>query len=102
MDNSANVGAYLLEKVRALAPKHACLGNIRGAGLFVAADIVSPRDGKSTDRDKATRVINAMREDGVLISACGTDHNILKIRPPLIFTRENVDFFAEVLDRALA
>jgi 4-aminobutyrate aminotransferase-like enzyme len=42
MDNSANVGAYLLEKVRALAPKHACLGNIRGAGLFVAADIVSP------------------------------------------------------------
>ena len=102
MDNSAKVGAYLLEKVRALVPKHACLGNIRGAGLFVAADIVSPEDGKSSDRDKTTRVVNAMREDGVLISACGADHNILKIRPPLIFTRENVDFFAEVLDRALA
>jgi 4-aminobutyrate aminotransferase-like enzyme len=101
MDNSREVGGYLLEKVEALRSRHECLGHVRGTGLFVAADIVSDRETQATDRARATRVINAMRDNGVLISACGMDHNILKIRPPLVFTRENVDLFVEVLDKAL-
>jgi 4-aminobutyrate aminotransferase-like enzyme len=101
MDNSRDVGAYLLEKVEGLRTRHECLGHVRGAGLFVAADIVTDRESQASDRARATKVVNEMRENGVLISACGMDHNILKIRPPLIFTRENVDLFADVLDKAL-
>jgi 4-aminobutyrate aminotransferase-like enzyme len=101
LDNARDVGAYLLEKVEGLRSRHECLGNVRGAGLFVAADIVTDRESQASDRARATKVVNEMRENGVLISACGMDHNILKIRPPLIFTRENVDLFAEVLDKAL-
>ena len=101
MDNSREVGGYLLEKVEALRSRHECLGHVRGTGLFVAADIVSDRETQATDRTRATRIVNAMRDNGVLISACGMDHNILKIRPPLVFTRENVDLFVEVLDKAL-
>jgi 4-aminobutyrate aminotransferase-like enzyme len=101
MDNSREVGGYLLEKVEALRSRHECLGHVRGTGLFVAADIVSDRETQASDRARATRVVNAMRDNGVLISACGMDHNILKIRPPLVFTRENVDLFVEVLDKAL-
>lgn len=102
MDNARDVGAYLLERVSALRSRHDCLGHVRGAGLFVAADIVSDRETQANDRARTTRVVNAMRDNGVLISACGTDHNILKIRPPLIFSRENVDLFVDVLDEALA
>ena len=101
MDNARDVGAYLLGKVEALRARHDCLGNVRGAGLFVAADIVADRETRASDRDRTTRVVNAMRDNGVLISACGADHNILKIRPPLIFSRENVDLFVDVLDKAL-
>ena len=101
MDNARDVGAYLLGKVEALRARHDCLGNVRGAGLFVAADIVTDRETQASDRDRTTRVVNAMRDNGVLISACGADHNILKIRPPLIFSRENVDLFVDVLDKAL-
>jgi len=101
MDNARDVGAYLLSKVDALRARHDCLGNVRGAGLFVAADIVTDRVTQASDRDRTTRVVNAMRDNGVLISACGADHNILKIRPPLIFSRENVDLFVDVLDKAL-
>lgn len=101
MDNARDVGAYLLSKVDALRARHDCLGNVRGAGLFVAADIVADRETRASDRDRTTRVVNAMRDNGVLISACGADHNILKIRPPLIFSRENVDLFVDVLDKAL-
>ncbi|NOW48535.1 4-aminobutyrate aminotransferase-like enzyme [Novosphingobium sp. SG751A] len=102
MDNAREVGAYLLERVSALRSRHDCLGHVRGAGLFVAADIVSDRETQANDRARTTRIVNAMRDNGVLISACGTDHNILKIRPPLIFSRENVDLFVDVLDEALA
>ncbi|MBB3955752.1 aspartate aminotransferase family protein [Novosphingobium sediminicola] len=102
MDNARDVGAYLLERVSALRSRHDCLGHVRGAGLFVAADIVSDRETQANDRARTTRVVNAMRDNGVLISACGKDHNILKIRPPLIFSRENVDLFVDVLDEALA
>lgn len=101
MDNARDVGAYLLGKVEALRARHDCLGNVRGTGLFVAADIVADRETRASDRDRTTRVVNAMRDNGVLISACGADHNILKIRPPLIFSRENVDLFVDVLDKAL-
>jgi len=101
MDNARDVGAYLLSKIDALRARHDCLGNVRGAGLFVAADIVADRETQASDRDRTTRVVNAMRDNGVLISACGADHNILKIRPPLIFSRENVDLFVDVLDKAL-
>ena len=101
MDNARDVGAYLLSKVDALRARHDCLGNVRGAGLFVAADIVTDRETQASDRDRTTRVVNAMRDNGVLISACGADHNILKIRPPLIFSRENVDLFVDVLDNAM-
>ncbi len=101
MDNARDVGAYLLSQVEALRERHACLGHVRGAGLFVAADIVTDQESQASDRARTTQVVNAMRENGVLISACGADHNILKIRPPLIFSRENVDLFVDVLDKAL-
>ena len=101
MDNARDVGAYLLEKVEALRARYECLGHVRGAGLFVAADIITDRKTRASDRARTTKVVNAMRDNGVLISACGMDHNILKIRPPLIFSRENVDLFVEVLDKAL-
>ncbi|QQN74935.1 aspartate aminotransferase family protein [Croceicoccus sp. YJ47] len=101
MDNARDTGAYLLSKVEALRDKHENLGNVRGAGLFVGADIVTDRETGGYDPKRATQVVNAMRENGVLISIAGMYHNILKIRPPLVFTRENVDLFVDVLDQAL-
>ncbi|CDO34677.1 aspartate aminotransferase family protein [Novosphingobium sp. KN65.2] len=101
MDNAREVGAYLLEKVSALRSRHECMGHVRGAGLFVAADINAEKAMQISSGALTASVVNAMRDDGVLISACGEDHNILKIRPPLIFTRDNVDHFVEVLDKAL-
>ncbi|PTQ12118.1 aspartate aminotransferase family protein [Sphingomonas oleivorans] len=101
MENARKVGGYLREQVGALAVRHECLGDVRGAGLFVGAEIVADRETRAPDRARTARVVNAMRENGVLISACGANHNILKIRPPLIFTETNVDLFVDVLDKAL-
>lgn len=101
MGNARAVGGYLLEQVEQLRDGQEGLGHVRGAGMFVAADIVTDRETCAPDKARTTHVVNTMRENGVLISACGEDQNILKIRPPLIFSRENVDLFVEILDKAL-
>ena len=67
--------------------------------LFLGQDIVT--DG-APDAALAGRIVNRLREDGVLISATGPKGHVLKIRPPLTFSLENVAFFLTRLDRVLA
>ncbi|MBO0903360.1 aspartate aminotransferase family protein [Jiella sp. MQZ13P-4] len=101
MENAERVGRHLLEGIRALADHHPCLGDVRGAGLFVGAEFVADRESRIPDRHRASRVVNRMRELGVLISVTGRSHNVLKIRPPLIFTEANADRFNAVMAQAL-
>ena len=77
------------------------LGSAIGAGLFLGLELVSDRAARTPDADLARRVVNAMREDGVLISASGPHDNVLKIRPPLTFAAEHADLFLGVLDDTL-
>ena len=51
---------------------------------------------------EARKVVNDMRENGVLISKIGAGDNILKLRPPLVFSREHADLFVDTLDHALS
>ena len=73
---------------------------MRGVGLFVGADILDP-DGKP-DARQAARIVNGLREEGVLISATGPLGHVLKIRPPLTFTAEHADFFLDRLQKVLS
>ena len=101
MANSATVGRYLLDGIRRISEGHDCVGDIRGAGLFIGADIVTDRSSRAPDRERASRIVNRMRDLGVLISVTGKFHNALKIRPPLVFTKANADRFIEVMEEAL-
>lgn len=101
LENSRVIGLYLKDGFQALARKHACLGDIRGAGLFLGVEIVSDRAGKTPDAATATRIINGLRDENVLISGCAKAANVLKIRPPIVFSRENADELIEKLDRVL-
>lgn len=97
--NARDTGAYLAGGLCALAARHACLGPVRGAGLFIGADIV--REG-APDAALAARVVNGLRAAQVLISATGKAGNVLKIRPPLVFTRDHADLFLDRLDAVLS
>ena len=73
---------------------------MRGAGLFVGVELVSgPRDARAGPRELTTRVVNRMRDKGVLLSACAMGHNVLKIRPPLVLSAEQAGMVIEALDR---
>jgi 4-aminobutyrate aminotransferase-like enzyme len=99
MQNARAVGGAFADGLRGLAKDHAPLGELRAVGLFLGQDIV---DGEGRpDAKKAGWIVNRLREEGVLISATGPKGHVLKIRPPLVFSPENVAFFLERLERVL-
>lgn len=84
-----------------IARRHRGIRAVRNAGLFFGVDI-GPDDMPAADRRAmALDVVNAMRDDGVLISMTGANEDTLKIRPPLVCQAEHVDLFLEMLERAL-
>ncbi|RZL99279.1 MAG: aspartate aminotransferase family protein [Variovorax sp.] len=101
MPHAARVGRLLLEGIAGLAAKHEAIGDVRGAGLFVGVELVSDRESRAPDRTLTSRVVNAMRDKGVLLSACAKGHNVLKIRPPLVLSQEQAGMVVAALDQAL-
>ncbi|WP_456306262.1 aminotransferase class III-fold pyridoxal phosphate-dependent enzyme [Komagataeibacter nataicola] len=89
MENANTVGAYL----RTQLARHPGIHDVRGAGLFIGAELA--------DEAIASRVVNEMRARGVLISSSGPAGNVLKIRPPLIFSREQADILNDTAAAAL-
>ncbi|MDQ2815774.1 MAG: aspartate aminotransferase family protein [Actinomycetota bacterium] len=100
-ENARVVGRYLLDALVAIADGTPRIGGVRGAGLYAGVDFVEPGTA-APDGDAAIRVVNALRERHVLISATGPHGNTLKIRPPLPFATEHVDQLTAALSDALA
>ena len=101
VQHAGAVGRRLRDGIAALRSRHGCIGDVRGAGLFVGVEIVADRATRAPDRETTSRVVNLMRDKGVLLSACAMGHNVLKIRPPLILTASEVDLVIATLDEAL-
>ena len=102
VENAADVGAYVLQRCRDLQSRHDAIGDVRGSGLFFGIDLVADRASKAPDAAKARSVVNGMRQHGVLMSKIGEHDNVLKLRPPLCFSREQADLMIETLDEVLA
>ncbi len=100
--NASIVGDYTLGRLSKLAERHALIGDVRGAGLFFAVELVSDRIAKTPAGAPTKRLVNLMRERGVLISRIGVHDNILKIRPPMPFSKQHADLLIDTLDAVLA
>lgn len=99
--NALAVGNYLMASLRQLGEKHALIGQVRGAGLFVGVELVTDRALRTPATAEAGRVVNGLREAGVLLSATGEAGHILKLRPPLVFERQHADLLVQTLDEVL-
>jgi 4-aminobutyrate aminotransferase-like enzyme len=101
MENADAVGSYLMDGLRQIGNRHIQIGDIRGSGLFVGLELVRDRESKEPAPEIASRVINGLRDHGILIGAAGPYGSTLKIRPPLCFTRENADMVVSACDAVL-
>jgi len=99
--NALRVGEHLRSRLRGLAQQHALVGEVRGAGLFIAVDLVADRDSSAPAATATARVVNGLRQQGVLLSATGPQASTLKIRPPLVFDTGHADLLVDALDEVL-
>ncbi|MHC5025286.1 MAG: aminotransferase class III-fold pyridoxal phosphate-dependent enzyme [Planctomycetota bacterium] len=100
-DHAADVGAYLAAGFERLADAHALIGDVRGLGLFMGVEIVTDRASRRPATEVTARVLQHVRADGILLSAEGPGHNVLKIKPPLVFDHHDADLLLGSVDRAL-
>lgn len=101
MTNAQRVGSHLRHRLRELAQRHALIGDVRGAGLFTGVELVADRAARTPATAQCARVVNALRDRGVLLSSTGEHASTLKIRPPLVFSEANADLLADTLDSVL-
>ena len=100
-ENARTVGNHLLDSLRELQTRHACIGDVRGIGLFVGVDLVTDRDTRAPATALASYVVNRLREERILIGTEGPADNVLKIRPPLTVGRSDVEWLVAVLGRVI-
>ena len=90
-ENAEIVGSYLIEELFKLQSKYTFIGQIRGQGLFIGIELISNTDTLKPNKTLAAKIVNQMKNAGILISIDGPDHNVLKIKPPMVFNLENAN-----------
>jgi 4-aminobutyrate aminotransferase-like enzyme len=100
--NALSVGNYLLSGLNILKEKFEFIGDVRGKGLFIGLELVKNRKTLDPVPEKAKEIINKMKEIRILISTDGPFNNVLKIKPPMVFSMENAQQIIQSLEEILS
>jgi 4-aminobutyrate aminotransferase-like enzyme len=100
--NALKVGAYLKSELEALKSKHPLIGDVRDQGLFIGVELVLDRETLEPAAMQAAYVAERMKESGILVSTDGPLHNVLKIKPPILFSSFDANALVSLLDRVMA
>ena len=99
--NAKDIGFYLKSLLNELKEKYTIIGDVRGFGLFLGIELVrDPQSLEPADKE-ADQIVNSMKEKGILISTDGPDHNVLKIKPPMVFLKDNAIQLVDTLNGVL-
>jgi 4-aminobutyrate aminotransferase-like enzyme len=100
-DNARVVGARMLEGLTELAERHALIGDVRGLGLYIGVELVLDRESRTPAGTHASYIANRMRDHGILLSTDGPDHNVLKVKPPMVLDVADAHRLVGALDRIM-
>jgi 4-aminobutyrate aminotransferase-like enzyme len=100
--NALLVGNLLLDGMKSLMVSHPIIGDVRGVGLFLGVELVKDQRTLEPAPKQAAYVINRLRNHGILAGTDGPYHNVIKLRPSMIFAQADaelfLDIFAKILD----
>jgi 4-aminobutyrate aminotransferase-like enzyme/Ser/Thr protein kinase RdoA (MazF antagonist) len=99
--NALRVGNHLLSRLEQLQARHPLIGDVRGSGLFLGLDLVRDHTTREPATEEASYVCNRLRERGILTGTDGPFQNVIKLRPPLIFSDGDADLFVTTLEAVL-
>lgn len=100
-EHAKDLGNYILQQWRELQSRFDCIGDVRGIGLFLGIEFVTSRDTKEPDEKTAHAVVNKMKERLFLLSTDGPYHNVIKFKPPMVFSYADADRLYENLGEVL-
>ena len=101
-ENALRVGTHLKKGLEELQQRYVLIGDVRGSGLFLGVDLVLDRSTRDPAPLQASYVVNRLRECGILTGTDGPHHNVIKLRPPLVFTEKDAELFVKTLDSILS
>jgi 4-aminobutyrate aminotransferase-like enzyme len=91
----------LLSGLQILKEEHQLIGDVRGTGLFIGVELVRDRETLEPATREASAVVEEMKNQGILSATDGPFENVLKFKPPLIFSAAHADIYLETLDNIL-
>ncbi|MDX1406293.1 MAG: aminotransferase class III-fold pyridoxal phosphate-dependent enzyme [Woeseiaceae bacterium] len=99
--NAADIGARLTRELRGRVEAHDAMGDVRGCGLFISVEMIRNTDTREPDAAFTNALSDRLKDRGFLVSHSGKFSNVLKIRPPLVFSHENADEFLIAFDACM-
>src|SRR5262249_46957813 len=100
-ENALRVGTRLMSSLKELQARYPLIGDVRGSGLFLGLDLVQDRETRRPATKEASYVTNRLRERGILTGTDGPYHNVIKLRPPLIFCEADSELLVTTLNSIL-
>jgi 4-aminobutyrate aminotransferase-like enzyme len=100
-ERALELGGRFRDGLMALKERHALIGDVRGAGLFLGVELVRDRATLEPAAGEAADLINRLAARGILLAIDGPLHNVLKIKPPMVLTADDVDLAVRALDDEL-
>ena len=97
-ENARETGAFFVAGLRELAARHRLIGDVRGLGLFIGIELVRDRETLEPAPEETAEIVNRMKDRGILLSVDGPYHNVIKIKPPMVFAKSDASRVIQALD----
>ena len=99
-EHAREVGSYLMDQLHTRISRHALVGDLRGRGLFVGIELVRDRKTLEPAVEECSALVEAMKARGILLSVDGPLHNVIKFKPPMVFSMQDARQLIDELDEA--
>ncbi len=98
---AANKGRYLMKRLNEMKEDHNIIGEVRGKGLIIGVELVKDQKARTPAAKETVSIRDRCREKGVLIGHGGVKGNVIRIQPPLIINKQEIDTVLQTLDESL-
>jgi len=99
LENALSIGKHTLKRLNIMKEKYNCIGDVRGLGLMIGIEFV--KNGNEPDKERLEKVIGYCRDKGLILLECGIDKNILRLVPPLVVKKDEIDKGLDILEEAI-
>ena len=100
-ERAVEVGTYIMERLKKMKEKYSAIGDVRGVGAMVAVELVKDRTSKEPDKELTSKIINLCYNKGVIFINAGIFGNVIRFLPPLVMTKEQLEYGIDTLEEAI-